>query len=56
MIDIDTCVQMCMIKDLDGRKEKFQILVGKKNSILLPDPTRTNTRIPESWLYVEIVQ
>jgi hypothetical protein len=51
-IDIDTLIQMKMIKHVSGgKREKFQLRVGNQDSFILPNPDRTDTSIAENWIY-----
>ena len=54
-IEIDTLIQMKMIKDVSGgKREQFQLIVGNQESIILPNPDRTDTTIAENWIYSDL--
>jgi hypothetical protein len=52
-IDIDFCKNIHMVRDL-GNKVNFQLLIFGKDSIVLPDPSRTDITNVENWLYHDV--
>lgn len=54
-INIDTLIQMKMIKDVSGgKREQFQLRVANHDSFLLPNPDRTDTSNVENWIYSDL--
>jgi hypothetical protein len=53
-IDIDFCKNIHMVRDL-GDKKNFQLLrFGGEDSIVLPNPSRTDITNVENWLYHDV--
>lgn len=52
-IDINTCIQMRIIKPFDVNRQRFRLLISDKDSILLPNPDKTNILVPENLLYLD---
>jgi hypothetical protein len=53
-IDIDFCKTIHMVRDIDGEGKNFRLLVSDEDSILLPDPSRTDTTNLANWLYIDL--
>jgi hypothetical protein len=53
-IDIDFCKNIHMVRDLDGDNKTFILQVFNEDSILLPDPSRTDVTNPANWLYMDL--
>jgi hypothetical protein len=53
-IDIDFCKTIHMVRDIDGTGRNFRLLVCDEDSILLPDPLRTDTTNLANWLYIDL--
>jgi hypothetical protein len=55
-IDLEFCKNIRMVREVDGSNTNYQLLIYGKDSILLPNPSRTDTTNIENWLYHDVAQ
>jgi len=51
LIDLAFCQNIHMIRAIEGSTKNFQYLIFGEDSILLPNPSRTDTTNVDNWLY-----
>ena len=55
-IDLEFCKQIRMVRDFDGNQHNFHLLLFGEPSILLPNPSRTDTSNVANWIYGDVEQ